>query len=81
MDHRTSEVASASSGHPAAEDASRLMASFTDEHGITWYPVKHALGAIVCSLTKESQKLWQELADRQSAQLIERCRAKSRKKP
>lgn len=38
--------------------------------GITMYPVRHAFGAIVCSFSPESQKLWQEFADGQSEKLI-----------
>lgn len=37
--------------------------------GFTLYPVRHALGAIVYSFSEESQRLWQELADRQTADL------------
>lgn len=48
-----------------------LLPPHTDEHGTTWYPVRHALGGIVCSLTPESQKLWQDYADKQSARLLE----------
>lgn len=42
---------------------------YTDEHGTIWYPVQHALGGIVSSLTPESQKIWQDYADKQSARL------------
>jgi hypothetical protein len=45
----------------------KLMEPVIDpEDGFTLYPVRHALGAIVFSFTKESQLLWQELADKQS---------------
>lgn len=46
-----------------------LMKPYTDDHGTTWYPVSHALGGIVCSFTEDSQRRWQELADKQRAAL------------
>lgn len=41
------------------------------EDGFTLYPVRHALGAIVYSFTEESQRRWQEYADKQTAQLAQ----------
>jgi len=46
-----------------------LMPPINDENGNTWYPVQHALGGVVCSLTPESQKIWQDFADRQREKL------------
>ncbi len=52
-------------------DGSDYLPPFTDKDGIIWYPVVHALGDVVCSLTPESQKLWQDLANKQFRRLIE----------
>lgn len=49
-----------------------LLPSYVDENGTTWYPVQHANGAVVCSITPESQKLWQDYADKQRAKLLDR---------
>lgn len=49
-----------------------LMSPYTDADGITWYPVAHALGGLGYSLTEDSQRRWQELADKHVAELIVR---------
>lgn len=43
----------------------------------TLYPVRHANGYIVYSLTPESQKLWQDFADKEVAELERRARLKN----
>jgi len=50
----------------------KLLPPITDKYGIVWYPVRHALGGIVCSLTPESQLIWQEYADKQLANWLNR---------
>lgn len=47
----------------------KLLPPVTDKDGITWYPVLHALGGICYSFTEESQRIWQELADKQRERL------------
>lgn len=48
-----------------------LLPSYV-ENGVTLYPVRHATGQIVCSLSRESQQLWQEYADKQREELKRR---------
>jgi hypothetical protein len=58
-----------------------LMAPVVDpDDGFTLYPVRHALGSIGFSFTRESQERWQALADKQSEWLEDRARNQIKKR-